>query len=73
MLGLEIIENKQTRTPSAEKTKALIAFCRSKGLILIPCGTYGNVIRVLTPFVITDEHLERGFAIMEEGLTAVSQ
>lgn len=73
MLGLEIIENKETRKPSADKAKALIGFCRSKGLIIIPCGTYGNVIRVLTPFVITDDQLERGFAIMDEGLAAVSQ
>jgi 4-aminobutyrate aminotransferase/(S)-3-amino-2-methylpropionate transaminase len=40
--------------------------------VILACGSYGNVIRVLAPFVITDDQLEKGFAIMEEGLAAIS-
>jgi len=71
MLGIELVEG-PNRGPAPEKTKALIAYCRSQGLIIIPCGTYGNVIRVLAPFVITDEQLNKGLNIMEGGLQAIS-
>ena len=40
-------------------------------MIVISCGHYGNVIRTLMPFVITDEQLDRGFSILEESLEAV--
>ena len=40
--------------------------------MILACGSFGNIIRILAPFVITDEQLEQGFAIMEEGLAALS-
>ncbi|COH12779.1 4-aminobutyrate aminotransferase GabT [Streptococcus pneumoniae] len=39
-----------------------------RGLLLLSAGTYGNVIRVLMPLVITDEQLEEGLTIIEESL-----
>jgi 4-aminobutyrate aminotransferase/(S)-3-amino-2-methylpropionate transaminase len=71
MLGLELVKG-ENRAPAADEAKQLTAFCLEKGLIVLSCGTYGNVIRVLAPFVITDEQLEKGLAIMEEGLVAIS-
>ncbi len=68
MLALELVEDRQKKTPAADDAKALIKFCFEKGLILLSCGAYGNVIRVLMPLVITDEQLEKGLSIMEEGL-----
>jgi 4-aminobutyrate aminotransferase/(S)-3-amino-2-methylpropionate transaminase len=41
-------------------------------LLLLSCGTYGNVVRLLMPLVITAEQLERGLAILEDGLTGLS-
>jgi 4-aminobutyrate aminotransferase/(S)-3-amino-2-methylpropionate transaminase len=49
----------------------LVEFCHKRGLILLSCGSYGNIIRTLMPLVIDNEQLERGLAIMEEGLTAL--
>ncbi len=71
MLGLELVKGEK-REPAADEAKQLAGFCLEKGLMVLVCGTYGNVIRVLAPFVITDEQLEKGFGIMEEGLTALS-
>ncbi len=59
-------------TPATDEAKNLSTFCYEKGLIILVCGIYGNVIRVLTPLVIADEQLEKGLSIMEEGLTAIS-
>jgi 4-aminobutyrate aminotransferase/(S)-3-amino-2-methylpropionate transaminase len=72
MLGLELVKG-DNREPAAEEAKKLVNFCYEKGLVILTCGSYGNIIRILAPFVITDEQLERGLAIMEEGLFALSK
>ena len=71
MLGLELVKG-ENRQPAADEAKQLTAFCLEKGLILLSCGSYGNIIRVLAPFVITDEQLEKGLTTIEEGLSALS-
>lgn len=73
MLAIELVKDRHTKQPAADETKALVKFCYERGLILLSCGNFGNVIRTLMPLVITDEQLERGLAIMEEGLTALSK
>jgi 4-aminobutyrate aminotransferase/(S)-3-amino-2-methylpropionate transaminase len=72
MLGLEFVRG-GTKDPAADEAKQLAAYCLGKGLLVLVCGSYGNVVRVLTPFVITDEQLEKGLAIMEDGLKEVSK
>jgi 4-aminobutyrate aminotransferase/(S)-3-amino-2-methylpropionate transaminase len=68
MLALELVKDRETKEPAADEAKALAEKCHQKGLILLSCGNFGNVIRTLMPFVITDEQLERGLTIMEEVL-----
>jgi 4-aminobutyrate aminotransferase/(S)-3-amino-2-methylpropionate transaminase len=70
MLGLELIKG-DNREPAADEAKQLVNFCYERGLVILACGSFGNIIRILAPFVITDEQLEQGFAIMEEGLAAL--
>jgi len=72
MRALELVMNRDSKEPAADKAKELVKYCFSKGLILLSCGTYGNVIRVLMPLVIEDEELERGLKIMEDGLRNIS-
>ena len=62
MLALELTEQ------NGEAAKAITTSAREKGLILLSCGLYGNVIRLLPPLSATDEELERGLAILEEAL-----
>jgi 4-aminobutyrate aminotransferase/(S)-3-amino-2-methylpropionate transaminase len=73
MLAMELVKDRHTKEPAADEAKALIKFCHGKGLIILACGNFGNVIRVLTPLVITDEQLNRGLAILEEGLRFLSK
>ncbi|NOY14113.1 MAG: 4-aminobutyrate--2-oxoglutarate transaminase [Deltaproteobacteria bacterium] len=68
MLALELVRDRQTKEPAAEEAKKLTQLCYQKGLILISCGNFGNVLRVLMPLVITDEQLEQGLSILEESL-----
>ena len=62
MLALELTEQ------NGEAAKAITTSAREKGLILLSCGLYGNVIRLLPPLSATDEELERGLVILEEAL-----
>lgn len=73
MLALELVKDRETKEPATDEAKALVKFCFEKGLIILACGNFGNVIRTLMPLVITDEHLDRGLAIMEEGLSSLSK
>jgi 4-aminobutyrate aminotransferase/(S)-3-amino-2-methylpropionate transaminase len=68
MLALELVRDRQSKEPAAEEAKKLTQLCYQKGLVLISCGNYGNVLRVLMPLVITDEQLEKGLSILEESL-----
>jgi 4-aminobutyrate aminotransferase len=64
MLALELAQR------SADRAKEITAAAREQGLLLLSCGLYGNVIRLLPPVTATDEELERGLGILEESLGA---
>ncbi|UCH19639.1 MAG: 4-aminobutyrate--2-oxoglutarate transaminase [Deltaproteobacteria bacterium] len=73
MLALELVKDRETKEPAADEAKALVEFCIQKRLVILSCGTLGNVIRILMPLNIGDDELERGLAIMEDGLTDISK
>jgi 4-aminobutyrate aminotransferase-like enzyme len=62
MLALELAE----RTP--DRAREITIAARQQGLLLLSCGLYGNVIRLLPPLTATDDELERGLAILEQSL-----
>jgi 4-aminobutyrate aminotransferase len=62
MLALELVER------SGDAAKAVTTRARENGLVLLSCGLYGNVIRLLPPLSATDEELERGLGILEDAL-----
>jgi 4-aminobutyrate aminotransferase / (S)-3-amino-2-methylpropionate transaminase / 5-aminovalerate transaminase len=68
MLALELVTDRETKEPAAELATRTTAAARERGLILLSCGTLGNVIRILVPLVIDDDDLARGLEILEESL-----
>jgi 4-aminobutyrate aminotransferase-like enzyme len=50
---------------SGEETMRITTAARERGLLLLSCGIYGNVIRILVPFTVEDAELERGLDILE--------
>ena len=72
MIAMELVEDRQKKTPAPDKAKALVKYCLERNLIILACGTFGNVIRLLMPLVITEEQLEQGMQIIDNGLTAIS-
>lgn len=67
MIAVELV-NPDTQTPDAELTKKAVRFAHENGVILLSCGTYGNVIRFLPPLTIGDELLNEGIDVVAEGL-----
>jgi len=72
MRGLELVRDGESKEPAKEETQAVIRGCHERGLIILPCGTYGNVIRVLVPLVASDDQIEEGLAVLEASLSAVT-
>ena len=73
MMALELVKDRKTKEPAADEAKALVESCLEKGLVVLSCGTLGNVMRMLMPLVIEDDQLEKGLSILEEGLTEISK
>jgi 4-aminobutyrate aminotransferase/(S)-3-amino-2-methylpropionate transaminase len=68
MVAMELVKDRATKEPAKYETSALVKKCYEKGLVTISAGTYGNIMRILMPLVITDDQLERGLGILEESL-----
>ena len=64
MVAMEICKNGDPKQPDAELTKAIAAEAGERGLILLTCGTYGNVVRILVPLTASDELIDEGLAII---------
>lgn len=73
MIAMELVKDRQSKAPASDETKALIKYCFDRGLIILSCGVYGNVLRFLMPLVITDEQLEKGLHIIDDGFAAISK
>jgi 4-aminobutyrate aminotransferase len=65
MIAFELAE----RTP--DRAKAIVDAAFDRGLLLLACGLYGNVIRLLPALTISDDELEEGLTLLEGSLAAV--
>jgi 4-aminobutyrate aminotransferase / (S)-3-amino-2-methylpropionate transaminase / 5-aminovalerate transaminase len=73
MQALELVKPGGSREPNPEATKAITQYCYEHGVITISAGTYGNVIRLLMPLVITNEEMDEALDVLEEALQAVGE
>jgi 4-aminobutyrate aminotransferase / (S)-3-amino-2-methylpropionate transaminase / 5-aminovalerate transaminase len=72
MRAIELVKSRETREPAPDQTKAISKYCYEHGLITITAGSYGNVIRVLVPLVVTDDQMDEGLDVLENALASVS-
>jgi 4-aminobutyrate aminotransferase/(S)-3-amino-2-methylpropionate transaminase len=68
MVAIELVKNRKPESPDAELTKALVQAAGRRGLIILACGMYGNVIRFLAPLTISDALLKEGMNLFEQAL-----
>ncbi len=71
MVAMELCVDGDPNRPDADMTKRLVAEATRRGLILLSCGTYGNVIRILVPLTASDAIVDEGLAIVGAALAAV--
>jgi 4-aminobutyrate aminotransferase / (S)-3-amino-2-methylpropionate transaminase / 5-aminovalerate transaminase len=72
MLAMEFVKDPESKTPDKERTSRVVEAALQEGLLLLTAGQYGNVIRTLMPFVITDEELEEGLSILARAVDAAA-
>jgi 4-aminobutyrate aminotransferase / (S)-3-amino-2-methylpropionate transaminase / 5-aminovalerate transaminase len=60
-----------TLEPDPAAAGAVAAFCHRHGLLVLTCGTFGNVLRFLPPLVIGEDLLEEGLDILENAFAAL--
>jgi 4-aminobutyrate aminotransferase len=74
MCAVELVKDMRSGEPAPQLTQTLMKVANEKGLILLSCGTYGNVIRFLVPLTASDDLVRDGMDIFEASLTeAVSR
>jgi 4-aminobutyrate aminotransferase / (S)-3-amino-2-methylpropionate transaminase / 5-aminovalerate transaminase len=66
MCAIEFIKDASTNNPNKEIVQEIIQSAHQNGLIIMSAGLYGNIIRLLTPLVVTDEQLTEGLEVLEK-------
>ena len=59
-------------SPNAEATKQIARYACEHGVILVTAGTYGNVVRILMPLVMSDEQMDEALDVLAAALDSVS-
>jgi 4-aminobutyrate aminotransferase/(S)-3-amino-2-methylpropionate transaminase len=65
MIGLEFVKNSDPTKPDADVCTKIVKGCSENGLIMLSAGTHKNIIRILSPLVITQQQLDKGMSILE--------
>ena len=65
MIGIEVVEDKQTREPlNQEAVGKIIGGMLHRGMLMVPCGRFGNVFRFMPPLVLTEEYAMKAADIL---------
>jgi 4-aminobutyrate aminotransferase/(S)-3-amino-2-methylpropionate transaminase len=70
MIAIELVEP-GTLNPDARRTAAVAAYCHAQGVVVLTCGTYGNVLRLLPPLVMPEHLLNEAMDVLESAFDAV--
>jgi 4-aminobutyrate aminotransferase / (S)-3-amino-2-methylpropionate transaminase / 5-aminovalerate transaminase len=73
MRAIELVLSADKKEPAKEETEQILRYCHAHGLILISAGSYGNVLRLLVPLVITDQQLNEGLDIVQAAIAEVAE
>ena len=70
MIAFELVTDRETNTPNAALAQAIVAEAEARGLIILPCGTYGNAVRLLPPLTVPMEQVTEAMDIIEASIEA---
>lgn len=69
MIGVELVSDREQRTPDKAAFKHVQKHCFDRELIIIECGPDGNIIRFIPPLITTSEELDWAIDLIDAGLT----
>ena len=72
MVAMELVRDRATKEPAARETAEVIRRAMTRGVLLLRAGIYSNVIRILTPLVISDAQLDQALGVLEETVMEVT-
>lgn len=72
MQAIELVRSREGREPADTETKQIVQYCYEHGLVVLSAGTFGNVVRLLMPLVISDEQFDEGLDVLEAAIAQVS-
>jgi 4-aminobutyrate aminotransferase len=65
MIGIELVEDKDSREPlDGDKTVGVVMGLLNRGMVMVPCGRFGNVLRFMPPLILTREHAKKACEIL---------
>ncbi|MER1984500.1 MAG: 4-aminobutyrate--2-oxoglutarate transaminase [Solibacillus sp.] len=70
MVAVELVTDRESKTPDKDAAYEIAKYANANGLLLLTAGIKGNVIRFLPPLVITEDELQKGFAILDAAFEA---
>lgn len=70
MIGIEFAQGSEL-TPRPDLAKALLHEAFDRKLLLLSCGTYGQVVRIIPPLVTTDDEVDKAIGIIGESLAVI--
>ncbi|MBP8271558.1 MAG: 4-aminobutyrate--2-oxoglutarate transaminase [Sphaerotilus sp.] len=72
MVAIELFKDGDVHQPDADRTRRVVAEALRRGLVLLSCGVYANVVRILVPLTAADALLDEGMAILSECFDATA-
>ncbi len=73
MVSLELCYDRDANQPAGSVAADALARCRDEGVLVLPAGAHGNIIRTLSPLVIDDADLDRALEIMTKSVLAAAE
>ncbi|AUH34193.1 4-aminobutyrate--2-oxoglutarate transaminase [Paracoccus tegillarcae] len=70
MVAFELVTSRQTREPDVALTHEIVAQAEDRGLIILPCGTRGNVVRILPPLTTPSNQVDEALDKLEASIEA---
>ena len=72
MIGVEFVKDRKTKEPAAQACHDILELAFKGGVKIYYCGSLDNVMRFLTPLVVTDEQMNEGLDVIEKAIAKVN-
>ncbi len=73
MIGMELCYDRDPRKPAGSVVAEALGRCREQGVLVLPAGAHGNIIRTLSPLVIDDADVDRALEVICESVLAAAE